>query len=161
MKIMLQAVDIKVFVLALSIVISNAVTIFLYLKNRKFTLDSIYSERLFKIQDISFNNPHLEDKNFIEGWDSFCKKHKAKEIADNEDSYAKKYLQYEQYCEMIFNLISDTYGSCKSEKKTLDKVAFKDWARIHEMWWNNPLDEHSNHDTYSKNVCDMVDGWMK
>ena len=86
--------DIKVLLLAFSIVISNAVTIFLYLKNRRFSLYTIYSERLFKIQDISFRNPYLEDRSFIEGWDSFCSKYKAKEITDHEDSFVHTLANY-------------------------------------------------------------------
>ncbi len=152
--------DLKIIVLGVSIVVSNFVTIFLYLKNKKFTVDTVLDDRLFRIQDISFNNPFLEDKMFIEGWDDFYKKYRNNEIKDYDNTKTMRYLQYEQYCEMIFNLISITYENTKCEKKVLEQVDYKAWARVHKNWWRNPLDEHSNHDTYSLKVCNMINIWV-
>ncbi len=152
--------DLKVTVLAISIIVSNMVTIFLYLKNREFAFNTLMGERLFKIQDIAFNNPFLEDKKFIGGWDSFCNKYRENEITNYDNPETKRYLQYEQYCEMIFNLIYDNYDATKSEIKVKEKIAFKDWARVHKTWWKNPIDKFSNHDSYSKEMCEMVNRWV-
>lgn len=152
--------DFRSAILATSLVVSNAITIFLYLKNRTFAFNTLLGERLFKIQNISFDNPFLEDKKFIEGWDMFCHKYRNNEITDYDNQDTKRYMQYEQYCEMIFNLISDTYEATKSEERLLERIAFKSWARDHKNWWKNPLDQYSNHDSYSKDVCDMVNSWV-
>jgi len=62
---------------------------------------------------------------------------------------------------MIFNLISDTYVYTKNEEKLLNLIDYKSWARTHKRWWHNPLEEHSNHDTYDKELTKIIDEWMK
>ena len=54
--------DLKVWILAISMIVSNAVTIFLYLKNRQLTLDTFLNEKLFKLQDIALNHPLLSSE---------------------------------------------------------------------------------------------------
>jgi hypothetical protein len=157
---LIQEVDIKIIILAVSMILSNGVTIFLYLKNRQVAFDNLLSERLFRIQDISFNNPFLEDDKFIDEWDSFCDTYRNKITDKYNDSETKKYLQYEQYCEMLFNLIAETYENTKSEKEILKKVAFKDWARVHSKWWKKPLDKLSNQDSYDMKTVNMIDRWV-
>lgn len=40
-------------------------------------------------------------------------------------------------------------------------VDYKAWARTHKSWWINPLEEHSNHDGYDKNLTNIIDNWIK
>jgi predicted nucleotidyltransferase len=40
-------------------------------------------------------------------------------------------------------------------------IDFKSWARTHKIWWNNPLEAHSNRDTYGNDLSDILDKWMK
>ena len=71
---------------ASSLIVSNGVSIWLYLKNRKLTehlyIDSKQKEKikdlhdkLFQIQKISIDHPYLEDKKFIDGWNDFKKRY--------------------------------------------------------------------------------------
>ena len=111
-------IDLKSIILSLSIIISTGISIFFYLKNRTFGFENSLNDRLFKIQDISFKYPFVEDTKFIDGWDNFVIEYRKKESIDyDNDKLTEKYLQYEQYCEMIFNLISDTYSYKKDEEK--------------------------------------------
>ena len=155
------SIDAKTILIAISLVVSTGISVFFYLKNRAFGFENSINDRLFKIQDIAFKNPFLENKQFINGWDEFRKKYHNNSNINFDDKKVKEYLQYEQYCEMIFNLISDTYSYSKNEKKMLDLIDFKGWARIHKNWWKKPLEEHSNHDTYNKEITDIVDSWIK
>lgn len=160
-KVCLTKIDSKTIVLAISIIVSAGISIFLYLKNRTYGFENSLNDRLFKIQDIAFNHPFLEDKKFINEWDKFAKKYRENATPNYEDDDVKKYLQYEQYCEMIFNLISDTYSYTKNEEKMLKLIDHKYWARTHKCWWKNPLEEHSNHDTYDKELSKIIDEWIK
>ncbi len=153
--------DLRTLLIGISLIISVAISIFFYMKNRAFGFENSINDRLFKIQDIAFNNPFLENKQFIIGWDDFAKKYRNNSKVDFNDENVRKYLQYEQYCEMIFNLISDTYIYAKNEKKLLNLIDYKDWARAHKSWWINPLEEHSNHDSYNKKLTDIIDNWIK
>lgn len=149
-------IDYKIILLIISIVFN----IYFYIQNRKFIVDKSIDDTLLKIQDLSFNNPFLEDKKFIAGWNDFKNEYLANNTYD-ESEKTKKYLQYEKYCEMLFNLVSHTYYHKKSEDKMLAIIEFKSWVRTHRDWWNNPLETHSNHDTYDKKVTQIIDEWVK
>jgi hypothetical protein len=155
-------IDLRTILIGLSIIISAGISIFFYLKNRAFGFENSLNDRLFKIQDIAFKYPFLEDKKFINGWDDFVKRYRENLIIDyDNDQLSVKYLQYEQYCEMIFNLIADTYSYTKDEQKLLELVDHKVWTRAHKNWWKNPLEEHSNQDQYGKKLTIMIDSWIK
>lgn len=159
--------DAKTLILASSLIISNGVSIWLYLKNKKLTeqlyIDSKQKEKikdlhdkLFQIQTISINHPYLEDKKFIDGWNNFKKDYHNKYndlTKENKDLY----LRYEQYCEMLFNLISNAYNINCLE----NEIEFKSWARSHKEWWKSPLEEHSNRDIYGNSLSDIIDTWIK
>jgi hypothetical protein len=149
--------DLKTIVLSLSLGLS----IFFYLKNRSYNFENSLNNRLFQIQKLSFDNPFLEAEQFISKWDEFSKKYKIDKNIDYDDKDIKKLLQYEQYCEMIFNLISDSYTYSKKEEKLLKLINYKSWARTHKTWWNNPLEAHSNRGTYGSELSDILDKWMK
>ncbi len=153
--------EIRIIILALSLVISNGLTIFLYLKNRKNEIKNDIKEKLFKLQDVVINNPYLEDEKFISGWVEFRKKYHMENLINYESSINLKYLQYEQYCEMIFNFASEVYDETKCEEKLLSQIDFKSWCRTHKTWWSNPLVEYSNHDTYDQDFTKMIDNWLK
>jgi len=158
--------DGKTIILATSLIVSNGVSIWLYLKNKKLTealyIDSKQKERikdlhdkLFQIQTVSLDYPYLEDNKFIDGWYDFKKKYHNNE--DVLEDIKNKYLRYEQYCEMIFNLTSDAYKiNCLD-----NEIEFKSWARIHKEWWISPLEEHSNRDVYGDQLSDIIDKWIK
>ena len=156
-----SSLDAKTILLALSIFISTTTSIVFYMKNRTFGFENSINDRLFKIQDIAFKNPFLENKQFINGWDDFVKEYRQNSQVNYKDEFVEQYLQYEQYCEMIFNLISDTYVYAKNENKMLELINFKEWARTHKNWWKNPLEEHSNYDIYDKKLTIIIDEWIK
>lgn len=159
--------DAKTVILAISLIVSNSISIWLYFKNKKSTeqlyIDNKQKEKikdlhdkLLQIQTISINYPYLEDKKFIDGWNKFKKNYH-----DNYRDLTKEekdlYLRYEQYCEMIFNLISNAYNiNC-----LYSEIEFKLWSRSHREWWISPLEEHSNRDTYGNELSDIIDTWIK
>lgn len=155
-----QYVDLKLIILTLSLIITNGLSIYFYLKNRKKDRENRINERLFKIQDLSMQFPFLENKKFIDGWIDFKKKYNSGDVNyDNEET--QKYLQYEQYCEMIFNFVSDIYTlNNKKESSLSDSVALKPWVRAHKYWWGNPLEDYSNHDIYDKSLCSIINNWL-
>lgn len=159
--------DAKTIILTISLIVSNGVSIWLYLKNKKLT-ERLYTDskqkekikdlhdKLFQIQTISMNNPYLEDRKFIDGWNDFKQKYhnNYNDLTEDEKNI---YLRYEQYCEMIFNLISNAYNiDCLD-----DEIEFKSWARIHKQWWKSPLENHSNRDIYGNDLSNIIDTWIK
>lgn len=156
-----QYVDGKLVVLTLSLIVTNGLSVFFYRKNRKIDRENRINERLFKIQDLSMQFPFLESKTFIDGWGGFKKRYNSGSV-DYDNDETKKYLQYEQYCEMLFNFVADIYKlNNKKESALNDSIALKPWVRTHKTWWTNPLEDHSNHDVYDNSLCTIIDHWIK
>ncbi len=143
----------------LSPIVPTVISVILFLKSRKYETRKLIEERLFKIQQFAFEYPYVEDDNFIRGWNAFVEEYR--KGVNIEKEKLLKYLQYEQYCEMIFNLLELALSFYKKEKKLLPLIDFKSWVRTHKEWWKNPLDEHSNYDTYNEDVIELVEKWIK
>ncbi|GAA5104363.1 hypothetical protein GCM10023211_01870 [Orbus sasakiae] len=152
--------NIRIIVLIISILLSNGFSLFFYLKNKRSSKEGKINDNLFKLQGIALEYPYLEDKRFISGWEYFREKYsKVNQIDFDAD---KKYLQYEQYCEMLFNFMSDSFYYYKQkETKLLKEIDFKSWAKKHQSWWHKPLVDNSNYETYEKSFSKMIDSWIE
>ncbi len=115
-------------------------------------------KKLYDLQKLAFQYPYLEDTFFISNWKKFRSQYKKyiQKIPDKD-----KYLQYEYYCEMLFNFVAESLDFYKTESNMLKHIAFKEWVRPHQDWWEQPLEEHSNHDIYDPKMTTMIDRWMK
>jgi len=141
-------------------VIATIITIIYYKFRNDFETKQLIEDRLFKIQQLAFKYPYVEDYLFIKTWNDFVEKYRKEQLNDEENNNLDKYLRYEQYCEMIFNLISFVFDFYKNENKVLQIIDFKSWARAHKDWWNNPIDKYSNKDTYDKKMVDIINKWI-
>jgi len=151
--------SISEIILLITLIISF-IGLIVSIKNNNRISKNELNNKLFNLQKISFNFPFLEDKHFICNWNSFKKQYNSTE-SYVDSKYFSQYLQYEQYCEMLFNFIEETYNFYKSEKGMLEYCDFKSWVRNHKDWWNNPLEDYSNQDTYKKEVKDIINNWLK
>lgn len=158
-----SGIDLRTLILAASLIVSTIISIVFYNKNRSYGFENSLNERLFQIQKLAFDNPFVEEKKFINQWDELIKKYRDNkfEYTDIDKENIKQILQYEQYVEMIFNLISDNYSYKKSEKYLLRNIDLKNWSRTHKKWWNNPMEEHSNRESYGDDLSNIIDKWMK
>lgn len=148
--------EVRIIILALMLIVSNGITIWLFLENKKKEKIKDLHDKLFQLQTVSLDYPFLEDKKFIDSWIDFKKEYHSN-YNDLENDNKNNYLRYEQYCEMIFNLISNAHNI-----NSLDnEIEFQSWARRHKEWWKSPLEEHSNRDTYGDALSDIIDRWIK
>ncbi len=154
--------EIRTLTLVISLILTNGISVFFYLKNKNNAKEDRLNEKFFRLQDIAFTSPYLEDGRFINGWIKFKYEYeKATNIEyDYDNIMNKKYLQYEKYCEMLFNFLYETHCFYQDEKKILNFVRFDHWIKIHNIWWKNPLQERSNQETYDEKFCDLIDKWM-
>lgn len=155
--------EIRTLTLVVSLVVTNSMSVFFYLKNRNKIKEDRLSEKMFRLQDISFTCPYLEDERFINGWIRFKLEYDKCTITeyDYDNRINKKYLQYEKYCEMLFHFLYEAYSFYGNEKKLLSFMSFQYWVKIHQIWWKNPLQERSNLETYDADFCAMIDKWME
>ncbi|TKB46861.1 hypothetical protein FCL40_16940 [Ferrimonas sediminicola] len=154
--------EFRLYLYFFAVLLTNCITVWIFKRNSKDGDKNRSNERLFKLQELSLSHPFLENQHFISGWNEFKEKYTSNRSSiDFSCESNQRYFQYEQYCEMIFNLASSSFDAAGNEKKLLQNIDFKSWCRSHKCWWENPLDSHSNRDTYDGKFCDMVDGWMK
>lgn len=140
-------------------VIATVITIIYQNLRSNFEKKQLIEDRLFKIQQLAFKYPYVEDDLFIKTWNDFVENYRRGQLIDDQKDNLEKYLRYEQYCEMIFNLISFAFELYKEENKVLQIVDFKSWARSHRNWWNNPIDKYSNKDTYDEKIVEIINKW--
>lgn len=152
--------EIRTLLLAASLILSNSLTIIIFLKNNKNSGQDKINEKLFKIQDISIKYPYLEDSKFASKWSDFKKSHDESSYDVNDDEY-EKYLRYEQYCEIIFNFIHGCLDFHGKEKKALSDIDLKSWAINHRAWWELPLEDNSNQNSYDQAFSKIINSWLK
>lgn len=154
----LQAAEIQNYLIVVTLVVTTILSLWLHFTNRAENGKNRMNDKLLFLQRVSFDNEFVEDKHFTETWLTLKDKY-LKGKADEEET--KRCLQYDSYCEMLFNFVSEAHHYYKTENKLLQFVAFKQWVRNHRSWWEHPLEEHSNHDTYDSELSHMIDDWMK
>jgi len=144
----------------LTLVVTICVSFGLHIKGRDENIKQNLDARLFSLQQLSFEKPFLEETKFTSNWIQLRQKYLSSK-SPLTPIEIDKCLQYEVYCEMLFNFIEDSYNFYKDENKMLKYVAFKQWVRTHKSWWQTPLEEHSNHDTYNPKLCVIIENWLK
>jgi hypothetical protein len=154
----LDATAVQNWLLLFTLITTTCVSLAIYYRTQRITSRIHLNAILLTLQKIAFQYPYLEDRYFISNWDSLKQQYLSQQSSDQD---RVKVLQYEGYCEMLFNYLEGTYIFDKKEVSKQTHVAFKPWTRQHKLWWNNPLEKHSNHDTYSKELCDIIDDWLK
>lgn len=161
--------SIQSFIMFISIIVTTATAFILHYlsKNERkdmYELSKIEKQKetlnsqLFELQRMALKYPFLEDEKFIETWDTLKDKYINNFLIDKDRD---KVLQYEVYAEMIFNFFEMSLNVYKTEKELLEYVNFKSWLRNHSAWWKNPLEEHSNRDSYSLMTKSLIDDWLK
>lgn len=159
------------WILITNIVLTSSLTIYLQIKQKQDARKEYLDKKLLELQRIAFEHPYVEDDDYTYKWDNLKSQYIKKELSA---SNREKFLKYDGYTEILFNLLSETYAfykpknflyskSCKiqkTEKKMLEYIAFKPWIRRHLQCWKNPLFPHDNRDTYGDEICEIVNKWI-
>lgn len=143
----------------ISLITTVIVSICFFRRTNTINAKKDLNEMLFTLQRLAFEYPYLENITFTSNWDKLKKAYNNKTIKTDKEK--DQCLRYEYYCEMLFNYISQCYDFYKTEKKMEQYVGFKDWVRFHKSWWYNSLEDHRNQDTYDKELCKIIDSWLK
>lgn len=154
----MSAGAIQNWLIVLNLLFTSGLACFLHYSTIRNNRKKFLNDKLFKLQEFSMKYPFLENPYYCKNWDILKENFKNKNLTDKE---IENFLQYDVYTEMLFNYIEESYNFYKCEKKMLADVDLKSWIRTHAACWKNPLIEHSNHDTYKKEVRDLIDNWIK
>jgi hypothetical protein len=91
-----------------------------------------FRSRLQDILTLAVEHPHLEQKQFCDGWRS-------------RESSDQKYWQYDIYCCMLFNLIEDVWKHTGGKPEPMDEiVAYEEWFVCHRDWWTDNQQPNSS-----------------
>lgn len=126
-------------------IIALLINIYLFYLNKRTTVQSSINQRLAEIQKIAIDKPYLEDENFIKNWDSFIFFYKDNTAKIKMNDNYKKFMIYEQYCEMIYNLLHTQYEHCFGDVKKMNQnIAFKEWVIQHKLWFKESIYSSKN-----------------
>lgn len=146
------------WLIVLNLFLTSGLAYFFHYRATRNSRKKFLADKLFKLQEFSMKYPFLENPTYCKIWDNLKEKFNNNSLTDEE---IENFLQYDVYTEMLFNYIEESYNFHKCEKKMLADVDLKSWVRNHAACWKNPLIEHSNHDTYRKEVRELIDNWIK
>lgn len=121
-----------------TLISSGIATTVTLLINRGNSLKNL-NDQLDNILKISIQYPYLENPKFTTTWN------------DNVNSTDEQYLRYDNYCNLVFNIMERLCKYYKyDEKKIQNHINVKDWIRVHKQCWSNPSPPYENADGYSK-----------
>jgi len=129
----------------ISIIVSTFVSTLL--QNRK-TIKEEMARLRQDIKDllkISIEYPYLEDNTFCNSWSS----------ANKND---EKVQRYDNYCCIVFNLISQIYKLFEGDESKIDDFfATKEMIVRHKKWWKSPSGFLENLNGYSSDFRSYVE----
>lgn len=141
--------------IALSIIstcVSTSAFVLPLVINRRYRMrdkqDSLDS-RLDSIIKIGIEYPYLEDKQFTKQWN---------EMKNKQD---EKYLRYDNYCNIVFNFLHSVCEHYKYDKNKVENyIDIKNWMRMHEDNWKNPVEDYENVDGYDSQFRTFINSYL-
>lgn len=142
-------------------IIALLINIYLFYLNKRATIQSSINQRLAEIQKIAIDKPYLEDENFIKNWEVFIFFYKDNTTKIKMNDNYKKFMIYEQYCEMIYNLIHTQYEHCFGDiKKMNQNIAFKEWVIQHKLWFKESIYSSKNQQDIFDDFEMIINYWI-
>lgn len=115
------------------------------MRDKQDSLDS----RLDSIIKIGIEYPYLEDKQFTKQWN---------EMKNKQD---EKYLRYDNYCNIVFNFLHSVCEHYKYDKNKVENyIDIKNWMRMHEDNWKNPVEDYENVDGYDSQFRTFINSYL-
>lgn len=119
---------------SISALISNNIAAKNNIRSEKARLN----EQILSLNKILIKHPYLDDDDFCKTW------------PQNRTSKDKKYMRYESYCCIVFNLLEQIYKLFNGDEKKIEEFFYaKELIKRHNLWWNNPSDILENIDGYN------------
>lgn len=142
-------------------IIALLINIYLFYLNKRATIQSSINQRLAEIQKISIDKPYLEDENFIKNWEMFIFFYKDNTARIKMNDNYKRFMIYEQYCEMIYNLIHTQYEHCFGDVKKMNQnIAFKEWVIQHQLWFKESIYSSKNQQVIFDDFEMIINYWI-
>ncbi len=83
--------------------------------------------QILQINQIAIEYPYLEDNDFCSKW------------IDNNNPKEERYMRYDNYCCIVFNLLENLWKYFKGSKSKIESfLSVQEMAIRHKNWWKNP-----------------------
>lgn len=108
------------------------------------------SERVAELNRLAIEHPYFED-------DKFCNN-----LPSLHAKYNERYLQYENYCCLVFNLLEAIWLHCRGNESKMARLAYPPELILrHKRWWQSPIEYVNNVSGYDKGFRGYVDRIIK
>lgn len=119
-------------------------------RHRKRDKQASFDNRLDTIIKLGIEYPYFENKTFTKEWTQY------------KDNQNEKYLRYDNYCNIVFNFLHSVCEYYKYDKRKIENyIDIKNWIRMHEDNWANPIDPHENIDGYDEKFRTFINAYLK
>jgi len=106
------------------------------------------NEHILVLNKISIEYPYLEDYDFCKAW--------------RKNSNDERYLRYEVYCCIAFNLLEQLYKLYKGDKIKIENfICVKELVQMHKLWWKNPTGIFENISGYNQKFREYIETFLK
>ena len=132
---------------ALVSAVAAAISAGLTYRIAKSTKKDELQQKLNDILKLGIQYPQFENKAFTSQW--------------KDKQNQEEYLRYDMYCNLIYNYLHDVYDFYDGDKSKIeDFLDVRNWVRIHEENWKNPVDKYENIDGYDKPFRDFINNYL-
>ncbi len=128
-------------------IVSSIVAYFVASRTNRYSEISRIDEQILKLNILAVEYPYLEDDDFCAGWNDRPK-------SPHQD---EKYMRYDNYCCIVFNLIENLWDHYNGNKKKIEDYFYvKEVALRHRQWW---ISEAQNEEGYRK-IHGFINGYL-
>ncbi len=94
---------------------------------------SVLIERVAELNRLAIEFPYFED-------DRFCRN-----LPSSHAKYDEKYLRYENYCCLVFNLLEAIWLHYRGNERAMARVVYpRELILRHKGWWSAPCEKADN-----------------
>lgn len=109
---------------AVSVILSAVVSWFVCRATLRAQAETVLRTRISELIQISIQHPELEDDDFCKGWKS------------SKDNPSEKYMRYDNYCCLVFNLLEGLFVFGHGNLKKMEELfGAEEMIVRHQNWW--------------------------
>ena len=121
----------------ISAIISSIISLNIANKKNVKDEEARLNQQILELNKIAIAYPYLEDDEFCNSW------------AKQKKQIDEKYMRYENYCCIVFNLLEQIYKLYNGNIEKINNLIYvEELAKRHKAWWNNPVGARENIEGY-------------
>ena len=133
----------------LAAIISGIISCWIAIGSLHAQTEQVLTQQILQLNMLAMQYPYLEDDEFCVEW------------LTNKASKDEKYMRYDNYCCIVFNLIENIWKHFKGNRKRIESFfAIKELIVRHKLWWKNPSGPFENIEGYGPDFIAFINTYI-